>query len=276
MPPLRLANQTWPECPAGRDLDPGARQINRMRRKGKARAGPKAPGEDQLARGSIQRLGDQGRVSKTHLYPTGERRHARVCALDPPIAADGFDPVEPVGIGHFGRDYIAKGSTVAGDRPVEVTEPLQRQRRGRARRPGHGQGFALSHQSCRGGQKPRASHLPGQLIAHTTGIHRISRHFGHRCLNGHAGKGPVAGLEGVGFRRSARCCRCPEGCLQPQPKIFDVDRHHDIAVGGDSILDRGQRVSPLAQSSEAISGCSDPSVVLAKGTVLNPVVGAVP
>lgn len=67
--------------------------------------------------------------------------HAGVGLLDPAIAPDGLDPVKAVGIGHSGRGHIAERRAVAGDRPVEMPEALQGQRRGRRPHAGaHGGG----------------------------------------------------------------------------------------------------------------------------------------
>ena len=50
---------------------------------------------------------------------------------------------------------------------------------------------------------------------------------------------------GLGRRAGGR--RLTEGRLQPKAEVLDIDRHHDIAIGDDRVLDRGQRVAPLAQ-----------------------------
>jgi hypothetical protein len=51
----------------------------------------------------------------------------------------------------------------------------------------------------------------------------------------------------VGLERGAGCRGRAKGRLQPKPEVLDIDRHHDIAVCGDRVLDRGQRITPLAQ-----------------------------
>ena len=40
---------------------------------------------------------------------------------------------------------------------------------------------------------------------------------------------------------------CAERRLQPEPEGLDIDRDHHLAIGGDRILDRGQRIAAIAQ-----------------------------
>jgi hypothetical protein len=47
-------------------------------------------------------LGHQCAVRESDFDPAGQRRHGRIGAIDPAIAADGLDPVEVVGIGDLG------------------------------------------------------------------------------------------------------------------------------------------------------------------------------
>ena len=142
---------------------------------------------------------------------------------------------------------MPKRRAVALHRAVEMAEALQAQRGRRACGRRGGDGFALRHQPGGGGQQARSLHLPGQLIQHAAGIHRKARHLGHRRLDGHAGQGPVARLEGVGLRRGAGGGRLAERRLQPEAEGLDIDRDHHLAVGRDRVLDRGQRIAAIAQ-----------------------------
>ncbi len=65
------------------------------------------------------------RRDEPHLDLAGQRSDGGVSAVDLRIRADGFDPVEVVGIGEIGRDDIAQCHPVALDCPVEVAETLQ-------------------------------------------------------------------------------------------------------------------------------------------------------
>ena len=85
-----------------RNFDAGDRQIRRVRREGETRVGPEALGELQLARTAVDGLRDQRAIGKTHFDAPLQRSLGRVGPVNAPVAPNGFDPVEVVGIGDFG------------------------------------------------------------------------------------------------------------------------------------------------------------------------------
>ena len=107
--------------------------------------------------------------------------------------------------------------------------------------------LALRDQFCGRGQKPRALHLPGQLVEHTAGIHGKARHLRHGGLDRQARQGPIARHKSMRIRPGAGGDRISKRRFQPEAESFRVDRHHHIAIRRHRILDRGERIAAIAQ-----------------------------
>ena len=146
-----------------RNFDAGDRQIRRVRREGETRVGPEALGELQLARTAVDGLRDQRAIGKTHFDAPLQRSLGRVGPVDAAITADGFDPVEVVGIGDYGRDQVAQYRAVAFHRSIEMAEARQTEGGSRACGGDGGDGFALGHQLGGDGQQTQTLHLPRQM-----------------------------------------------------------------------------------------------------------------
>lgn len=168
---------------------------------------------------------------------------------------------------------ISAETTLPSAVPLRFTTPLKWPKRcrpsavGRARGRGGSDGLALRDQPCRGRQQA----LSGFICQLSWSITQPA-YIANRGTSGIATSMAIEGSvqfpdwKRVGLGRGPRRGRGAEGSLQPEAEGLHIDRHHHLAIGGDGVLDRGQRDrgrSPEVRCSA--EGCSAPSVVRAKG-----------
>mgnify|MGYP007134747912 CR=1 FL=1 len=124
-------------------------------------------GEFESAGLNIDGLAHECRVGKEHDDIAGECSNGGVGPVDLAVCPDGLDAIEVIGIGEVGRDQIADIDAIACDRPVEVTKALEGDiRRFSCGTTGGIDGLALHHDAGGRSQKPRAGHLPVEVVNH--------------------------------------------------------------------------------------------------------------
>ena len=137
-----------------------------MRRQGQVFARGERVGKLQVAGLAIDGLAHQRLIGKAHHDIAGERRDGRVRPVDLAIGPDRLDAVEVVGIINIGRDHVADIGTIACDRAVKMAKALQRDVGWRTCHSGCANRLPLCHDTGRGGQEPRACHLPVETVDH--------------------------------------------------------------------------------------------------------------